>query len=847
MPREEVHAMTRTQRRICVLASLCCSVVWVTAGQGQGQLDPESSKVLVELIAEARTGSLDSTLNTAERSASLDEAIELRERLIAEGVASKNPELASWHADQAEDLLLRRIEFPNSWSTHLFNADTSCPLLPPEIPLIIGRGLEEVGKAKSGVESAIALLESEADQAPERTRLLDRLRFERDLRIPLLEAIGLILASTIEEKASDQALVILDGLDQNIVELNQAEAILSTWRIQAAMAQGNRQRLLDELGGVDGVAKLLSPFDRIRAIAVLEGPESAIGMTREVFNESDPNRVYDRLLMADLHARYLDEIHQEHSEGTGGNWDDGAIELWLELLKIDHETRDVIDAAIAARLVAIAEDRDQSATPLAVAWAMGRAELATRSRGELSEIDTAALLELSLQSDDGEDLVAARALEVLFRLTLLEGERLKAAQIGRRIYLNHPTFAGPSPEMLANLVEPWAINGNPEAAELYEEALIRQLADGNTNRTAASVIAKQLARIRLARHYRNTGRVKQASTTLEGMEPADQAIAVDLIELRARNLKDTAKSGTIGPPEVFELQKELAEDGRRYLRAFSNDGSSTVTPNLLREIYRARLSAVESNIQYGAREEDLKALNTIIERTDLESAIRIDALFLRQKFRLLDPEAREEAIENAADVARALGLDRELSMRRMVSELTFSLALVDEATDAGRIEVAEQIATARLRAVTGLISTEDVLSLPLQERMLVARAMSLGGWPEKAIALWESILREQPDAWEVLEGRADALARSENETDLGEAIQLYLRLGQGDPGQFTPETTWWNAQLGQLLVLEQVGKSLERIAPRIERLRLRDETLGGVRFKGSFDSLQERIRSKLED
>ena len=841
MPMEEVNVKTRNQRHICALAGLCCSLLMVTAGGGQEQSETRSSNTLVELISDARLRSLDRKLDMAARSASLDEAIELRQQLIAEGTASDDPETGCWHTDQAEDLLLRRIEFPNSWSTHLFNADKSCPLLPPEIPLIIARGIEEVSKARSEVNAAIAMIEREADQEPERATLLDRLYFERDLRIPLLEAIGLILASNIEEAASDQALTILDDIDQEIIELNEAEAILSNWRIQAATAQRNKQRLAQELDGVD---QLQSPFDRIRAIAVLEGPESAIQMAREAFDQGDSNRIYDRLLLADLHARYLDEIHRGRSQDEVLDWEDGAIELWLDLLEIDHETRDVIDAAIAARLLAIAERREQSKMPLAVAWAMGRAELARRSRGEIGKTDTKSMLANCLRSTDGEGLVEARALEVLFRLTLLEGERLEAARIGRRIYQEHPTYPGPGPAMIVNLVEPWAINGNSEAAEIYEEALLRQVAEKNSKETGAGTVSSQIARIRLARHYRRIGRVKQSRSILEGLEPTDEAIAIELIEVRAKNLEDAAKSGLIDRPEIFELQAQLADDGRRYLRTLSNNGEMTVTPRLLQEIYRARLSAVGSNLQYGPRKEDLQVANSIIERTDLASALRIEALFLRQKIRFMDPETRAEVIEDATDIARALGLNLDLSMRRVIGELNSSFTLVDEARDAGRIGEAEKIARDRLHAITKLISTEYVLSMTLQERMLVARAMSLGGWQEKSIAIWDSILEEQPDAWEVLEGRADALARSEKERDLGEAIQLYLRLGQGDPGQFTPETTWWNAQLGQLLVLEEVGRSLERIGPRIERLRLRDKDLGGPRFKRSFESLQERVRAR---
>ena len=186
-------------------------------------------------------------------------------------------------------------------------------------------------------------------------------------------------------------------------------------------------------------------------------------------------------------------------------------------------------------------------------------------------------------------------------------------------------------------------------------------------------------------------------------------------------------------------------------------------------------------------------------------------------------------------------------MRRLVGELETTIEDVHEARDAGRTEEVVRLCEQHLRAVTRLIAPADVMPLTFQERMVVAEAQALSGWQKKSITLWESLAREQPDAWEVLQGKADALFLSEEEADLGEAIQLYRRLGQGAPGQFVPAATWWNAQRGQLLVLEKVGRSLERIPPRIQRLRLQDPELGGPRFKNSLDTLQERVLAREND
>ena len=135
----------------------------------------------------------------------------------------------------------------------------------------------------------------------------------------------------------------------------------------------------------------------------------------------------------------------------------------------------------------------------------------------------------------------------------------------------------------------------------------------------------------------------------------------------------------------------------------------------------------------------------------------------------------------------------------------------------------------------------------LMDRVGIARVLSEGALPRSALSAWDALAREHPGALEILVGRADALWRLENDEDaLGEAMLIYRRLGQGEPGTLVPEAVWWLAQLRQLLILEKVGRSLDRLGPRIERLRLIDDELGGPRFKEQFETLSARLRSRPE-
>ena len=795
-------------------------------------------------LADLRRRSMDEDLSIEARSTALDQALEVREELIAEGRADGDLQRASWHADQAEDLLLRRIEFPNSWSTHLLNADSSCPLMPAEIPLLIARGIEQASLAGGLVDSALQELRSRPVKSREDSELLARLEFERDLRIPLLESIGLILASNIEEGASLDALERLDRISDEVVERNEVRAIIDSWKIQAALASKDRERLSELLAKAE---KPPSQLDRIRIAAILEGPDDARTMAADAFEGCDAQRVYERLLLADLYARYHSDFLRTQDAPEPATWNDGHAALWLRLLEEDHQTREVIDAAIAARLVAGADLRSTSRMPLAVAWAMGRADLARRSRGETGDAEATARLRAGVQDPQASRLVRARALDILFRLLLQEGERLEAAKIGGILFQEHPEFSNADPALVADLIEPWATSGDPTAATLYEIALTTLIAEEAGGAAGPGSRRRQTDRIRLARHLCNTGRPQEGWTIVRSVDPQTESIAADVLEVRSKCLEELDRDRRMEPNTLLDLQDRLEEDGRRYLARFSNNGTTRVGSDLLRMFHASRLSAVRSNLRRGYRAEDLEKAVQIIDRIDLDRGLRIEALFLRHQIRLLDPETRQEAVEKAPDIGYAMGLDQQLAMRRLVGELGATIERIHEARDAGRSEEVVRLCAERLRAVTRLIASEDVMPLTFNERMIVAEAQSLGGWKKKSIALWEALAREQPDAWAVLQGRADALLQSAEEADLGEAIQLYRRLGQGAPDQFVPKTTWWNAQLGQLLVLEKVERSLERIPPRIQRLRLQDPELGGLRFKNSFDTLEERMRAREDE
>ena len=174
-----------------LLVTLAMLVANTGNAAGSGTLD--DAETLLERIKASETLADDERSDEQRRSRALDQSLETRDALLRLEGSRNDPRRPMWLTDQAEALLLKRIEFPSSWSTHLMVAHPSCPLIPPEIPLIVGRGLQNILQAEESITAAIETVAAEEGFKTDVTLLSlhERLLFERELRIPLLKAIAL--------------------------------------------------------------------------------------------------------------------------------------------------------------------------------------------------------------------------------------------------------------------------------------------------------------------------------------------------------------------------------------------------------------------------------------------------------------------------------------------------------------------------------------------------------------------------------------------------------------------------------------------------------------------------------
>lgn len=811
--------------RMLSLLLLGALVGFAQAAQEAAQ---ESTDNRIESIDRLSKQIANPELDPRVRSNAIDEVIQRREELLQ--TAPTDQRRAIWHADQAEDLLLRRIEFPTSWSKHLLNANHACPLMPPEIPLIVARALGEATLARTSAVEAARQIEATGDllDSAETMTLLERLRFERDVRGPLLESIGLVLASRVDPEAARQAAEILDRLAREQADEDAIATIVDRWRLLADIEAGKVDAIKTREDGLDSID---DDFDRIRATMFVSSPRAAASLAARRHQMQPEASRYLKLLLADLRERALARVH----EGSN-RWIQERGDLWIAML--DDPVGQVdwsFDGAIAPRLASLADQLGTESIPLAAAWALGERELGRRALGEAASSEARDLLERRIHECSPDDPGHARALSVLARLALADGDRLDAARHFEELFVEHPDAPTANPGRVADLFEPFLGSTDPTITASYERALRKSIESDATSPQEEQNRTERL--LTLAEFLGSTNRRADALEIFEEVDPATPTIAARLIENRARIVHQMLLAEELNELDARKKHRDISAAQRSYTTRYG-----TSHPKLHEAGARAALASVRSRMYTTAESvEDIRIVEETANDELLDPSIRIEAFITRHELRMAGSNSRQDAITNATDLIMALRLDDLLARDLLLERALGLLDELDYAREAGHHLDAEQIGSNQLRPFALALDSGVPPTSNLFDRVTIARVLHEGNRPQSALKAWDNLAREHPAALEVLLGRADALRAVGDDLSLGEAIVIYRRLAQGQPGEFVPKSTWWHAQLAQLLILEEVGRSLDRIPPRIERLRLIDANFGGPRYREPFESLRIRL------
>jgi len=193
----------------------------------------------------------------------------------------------------------------------------------------------------------------------------------------------------------------------------------------------------------------------------------------------------------------------------------------------------------------------------------------------------------------------------------------------------------------------------------------------------------------------------------------------------------------------------------------------------------------------------------------------------------------EAFVHSAPEQADAVLVPMLASMRADVQSLI----------DASRDDAARELAGRTLLPVAHLLEprlAESRRPAPAARRQ-IADAFRLSGKYAEALTRYAELLRTEPDAADLLLGKAECLFGLGRESSLAEAMAIYKRLAAAGPD--LSHDVYWLSQWRMLQIIDRVGRHTEQIAPRVERLRQQDRELGGERFRRGLESLQRKHAS----
>jgi tetratricopeptide (TPR) repeat protein len=202
----------------------------------------------------------------------------------------------------------------------------------------------------------------------------------------------------------------------------------------------------------------------------------------------------------------------------------------------------------------------------------------------------------------------------------------------------------------------------------------------------------------------------------------------------------------------------------------------------------------------------------------------------------------------AGMLARLERDDPALARRLLATARHEAHRLVVASLDADDRRVARAAAEAVLAVATRTTPGEDPRRSDVDDTALLEWAWidAAAGRPEEATARLARILEDNPDATEplalqaiLLGGRittaSDASRTAPTDADAAAAIGILTRIVRGT----TPaDPIWWRCEIERLELLHLLGRNLDRIGPRIDRLRAERPDCGSEAFRRRFERLR---------
>lgn len=811
------------------------------ASKGGG--DPSESALY--RIAALRLAANDPALAPAERLERIERMLEARRVLLA--AHPHDERRALWLADQAADLLFLLYPHEATWLTAEFGLPTPAQL---DRARSVAREVNDLAaEAELAIAELIINLEGEPGYAADLSKQLRRRRLsreERDRRVPYLRGVGAYLHAMfnvddrLEQRAAfELASELLAPLVGELEGFLRPRARLYAGLALARL--GRFDEADDSFRAVAGdgdatpsdvfAARMGAALNR----AVTRGPAAGLEALDSIEERyTGAEGFFFRVLIADRRFLLRRQLAAQASPADRARLLSQAFASYTDLLSRDlgvpvETTRAVVFARLAN---AAGEDAPLEALPpiITVARAENLArDASTRARG-------VEMLEEALRRADLDQPTKAMAAFALGRALAAERRWLDAARRFEQVAREFPTDrqAETAIELAASILAE-ARAAAPDSADVnaqYESTL--------------SMLLQRYPNLRSVERWRfEAGRLHYERGDLAGAREHFAAVApgsapwADSRFMLASVARAEALAEQDESRRAARLEAALAQIEKS--RAAIRDAQSSEPEAVRREALTLALDRLTLH----------EAEMHLLAGRAVEALARLDSLGALEDRRLLGESMSlrikaYHALGRSADVVREVTRFLDSIPDQAVSVAPSMLASLQD--DVERLLDEDRVDEARRRARTDLLPLAEALSewlatAPLEAETLPPLRVRLGdafraaGVFDRALSLYEDALRAQPGVLQAVFGRADclfALARYE------EAMIEFRRISTSR--QEARDRYYWHAELRQLEILDRVNRNTQQIRPRIDRLRQVDPSLGGPRFKPTFDSLANKHR-----
>jgi hypothetical protein len=513
-----------------------------------------------------------------------------------------------------------------------------------------------------------------------------------------------------------------------------------------------------------------------------------------------------------------------------------ALRPWIDLLETtDASIRDLyVDGALERLTMAGASipDGDSAAPPMLLLARAAALESSSAADPAASAARRALLERVASAAAVG---TAARflALRSLARLEVSEGRWAEAVSALLAMAVEQPDDPG-APAAVAAAVELSAslsdqLPDDEEAASLARATLSTAM------RSFPMHPARDAWRLRRASHELRDGRFEDAMNTLATV-PADRPAS---LEARVQSLETATRAAEAAEGRDVARWIDRAEQWLRQLEPWRPMAPESADSQAHRDLgARVALARARLHLLADRPAAALVEVATVRESGPLTREQMIEGVRIR--LAAFDRLGRPE--EAAEELQRLSASGDTESGSLLESRLDTALAGARRAEADGDVDRAARIGRESAAPLAdALLAWLDARSGPPPARkvLLCVEGLRRGGRPTAALETMNGLDRRYANVREFALERAECLYAVARLEDLTEAIVLYRRIAAGSP-EGSP--AWWLAELRQLQILRRVGRELDRIGPRIARLRELDPDLGGEGFRREFEAVLLELR-----